>query len=274
VTPASRTTLADGRAAARWTLGSEIGITNGATASRPDGSMPVTFSTLSTRPVATVRFAEHVLVVDSGSSITPVVGLLDASGADVPGATATMAVRSVTVASAGASITGLRSGQTFAVATSLDNSLAQDSAVLIVAGAGKPAVILNVPRFDLKTDTTFTVSLIIDSRSASTPVGSATLQVAWSPSMLTFVSEQAGGIGNALVDVNTSATSSGVLTVAMASNSGITGPVELRKITFKASSTANRTGTLSVDVADIAAAVTFANLLAATVSGSYPLRTR
>ena len=273
VSPTTRQTLPDGRAAARWTIGTEIGVSNTATAASPDGSMTVGFTTLSTRPVVTVRFADHVFVVDSASSVTPAVSLLDASGDPVPGATATMAVRNVAVANAGASLTGLRSGQTFAIATSLDNSAARDSAVLLVSGAGKPAVLLTVPRFDLKADTTFTVSLIIDPRSASVPVGSATLQVVWNPSVLTFVSEQAVA-SNALVDVNAAATATGVLGIAMASSAGFTGPVELRRITFKASSIAGRTGVLSVDVADLAAAGTFVNLTGQTVSGSYPLRIR
>jgi hypothetical protein len=273
VSPPSRLTLADGRAATRWTLGPEIGISNTATAARPDGSLSVTFATTSTRPVAQVRFAEHVIVVDSGSSLTPAISLVDASGNPVPGATATLVVRNVGVASAGTSITGTRSGQTFAVATSFDNSSAKDSAVLIVSGAGKPAVLLSVPRFDLKADTTFTVSLIIDSRSASTPVGSATLQVVWNTSVLAFVGEQAVA-GSALVDVNSSATANGVLTVGMASSSGVTGPTEIRRITFKASAVANQTGLISVDVADIASAGTFVNLTGQTVSGSYPVRIR
>lgn len=273
VSPSTRQTLPDGRAAARWTLGTDIGVSNAATAARPDGSLPVVFTTTSTRPVATVRFAEHVIVVDSASSVTPGVSILDASGDPVPAAVATMAVRNVAVASAGASITGLRSGQTFAVATSVDNSSARDSAMLIVSGAGKPAVLLSVPRFDLKTDTTFTVSLIVDSRSGAVPVGSATLQVVWNTSVLTFVSEQSVA-SNALVDVNTAATGAGVLTVGMASSAGVTGPTELRRITFKASSIANRSGILSVDVADIAAAGTFVSLTGQTVSGSYPLRIR
>jgi hypothetical protein len=274
ISPPSRVTLADGRAAARWTLGSEIGVSNMAKASRPDGSLAVIFATTSTQPIASVRFADHVMVVDSGSSITPSISVLDPSGAEVPGAPATLSVRNVAVANAGSSLTGLKAGQTFAIATSLDNSSARDSAMLVVAAAGKPAVTLTMPRFDLAVDTTFTVSLILDSRSVATPVGSATLQVVWNTSVLTFVSEQAGSVSNALVDVNTAATASGVLTVGMASGSGVTGAVELRTITFKASSTANRTGTLSVDVAEISAAGTFADLTGLTVSGTYPLRIR
>jgi hypothetical protein len=273
VSPASRLTLNDGRAAARWTIGPEIGVSNTATASRPDGSLTVSFATTSTHPVTTVRFADHVMVVDSGSSLTPAIDFLDPSGNPVPGATAAMSVRNASIASAGSSLTGLRSGQTFVLAGSLDNSSARDSAVLLVTGAGKPAVFIDVPRFDLKADTTFTVSLFIDSRSA-TAVGSATLQVVWNTSLLTFINEEAVTLTNTLVDVNTSAAASGVLTVGVASTSGLTGAVALRRITFRASSVAGRSGALRVDVADLSAAGTFANLTGQTVSGSYPLGIR
>ena len=273
VSPASRITLADGRAATRWTLGPDVGAGNTATASRPDGSLQVIFSTLTTNPVAAVRFAEHVIVVDSGSSVSPVIRVLDFGGGNIAGAGVSLASRNLVIATAASSFTGARPGQTFVVATALDNPEARDSAMLVVASAGKPTVTLTVPRFDIKTDTTFTVSLILDSRSTTTPVGSATLQVVWNPAVLTFVSDQPTMLSNVVVDASVNA-SLGVATMAMASSAGITGAVELRRITFKASSAANRTGILSVDVADIAAAGTFASLAGQTVSGFYPLRTR
>jgi hypothetical protein len=62
--------------------------------------------------------------------------------------------------------------------------------------------------------------------------------------------------------------------VGVASTSGLTGAVALRRITFKASSVAGRSGVLRVDVADVSAAGTFANLTGQTVSGSYPLGIR
>ena len=274
VSPTSPVTLSDGRAVSRWTLGPDVGATNTATASRPDGSLAVTFSTTATKAVAAVRFAQHVFLVDSGSNMTPAVTAFDASGTAMPGAGVTLTARNTTVASAGASLTGLKSGQTFVVASSVDNASAVDSAILIVSGVGKPAVSLNVPRFDLKTDTTFTVSLVLDSRSTSTAVGSATLQVVWNTSVLSFVSEQSVTVPNALIDVNTSSTSAGMMTIGLASSAGIAGAVELRRITFKASSSVGRSGTLSVDVVDISAATSFANLAGQTVSGFYPLRIR
>jgi hypothetical protein len=273
VSPASRSTLADGRAAAQWTLGNLLDVQNLASAALPDGSLPVAFSTLSTRPVAAVRFVEHVLVVDSAQTIMPAIALLDVAGNNVPGATVSLATRNVNVATAGSgTATGSKSGQTFLVATSTDNSVLRDSAVLIVASAGKPAVFLTMPRFDLKGDTTFTVSVMVDSRSPTVAIGAATLQVVWNPSVVSFVSQQAGS-STAFVDINTNA-AAGVAAIAMVSSAGITGTAEIRRLTFKASTVVGRAGSLSVDVIDMAAATTFANLVAQTVSAVYPVRIR
>jgi hypothetical protein len=273
VSPATRTTLADGRAAARWTVGPDVEVQNTATAALSNGSLSVPFSLLSTRPIAAVRFAEHVLVVDSGQTINPAISLMDSTGSGVAGATAAFTTRDLGVATAGSgSVTGSKSGQTFLVATSVDNQNARDSAVVLVGGGGKPVVFLTMPRFDLKTDSTFTVSLVVDSRSP-TAIGAATLQVVWDPAVVTLLNEQAGST-TALVAVNTTAAVSGSATIAMISSAGVTGPVEVRRLTFKASSVAGRTGSISVHVADMAAATTFANLAPVTVSGLYPVRIR
>lgn len=274
VSPASRPTGTDGRAAARWTIGPELGATNTAKATENNASLSVAFSTVATNAVSAVRFADHVLVVDSGSNITPSIVVLDAKGSTIPDAPISIVARNLSVANGGATVTGSRSGQTFVVATSLDDQSVRDSAMLLVSGGGKPVVSLDVPRFDLKTDTTFTVSLRLDPRSTSVPVGSATLQVVWNTAVLTFVSEQAVTTSNVIVDLNSAGIANGVITVAMASSAGVTGTTELRRFTFKASSVVSRSGTLSVQVVDLAAAGTFVNLAAQTVSGSYPLRIR
>ena len=274
VSPATRTTLADGRAATRWTLGPDADIDHRASASRPDGSLPIFFTSFATKAVSGVRFADYVLVVDSAQSLMPPLVAFDASGATLPCASLLVATRNLNVATASATaLVGIRSGQTFVVGSSADNPGVRDSAILVVAAAGKPAVTLTMPRFDLKADTTFTVSLIVDSRSASVAVGAATLQVVWNPAVVGLVGEQAGS-ANAFVDVNTSAAASGVATIAMASSNGLTGPTEIRRLTFKASAVAGRAGSISVNVIDMASAATFVNLVPQTVSGTYPLRIR
>lgn len=274
VSPASRLTLADGRAAARWTLGPAFDVANTATAATQDGSRSVTFSTVSTRAVTAVRIADKVIVVDSTGTTTPTIVVTDQTGATVPGAPISLATRNPAVASAGASsVTGSRTGQTFLVATSVDNQAARDSALVIVGNIGAPVVRMTIPRFDLKSDTTFTVSLIVDMRLGGAILGAATLHLGWDPTLLTFVSDEAGST-SALTAVNTTAAASGALSVAMASSDGVPGAVEVRKLTFKASATVGKTGSLAVNVIDLSAAGTFTNLVPVTVSGTYPLRIR
>ena len=154
----------------------------------------------------------------------------------------------------------------------LDNPSAQDSALVIVANVNAPVVIAPVPRFDLKTDTTFTVSILVDMRNSGELLGSATLQVLWNPALLIYVAD-AEGAANANATVNRANTASGSLVMAMASSSGIAGSVELRKITFRAAPGAGVTGTLAVSVIDLTGA-TRTNLAPKTVSGTYPLKTR
>jgi hypothetical protein len=233
----------------------------------------VTFSTVTAQAVASLRFSEAVLVVDSSETKTPTLTARDASGAPVCASNATLTSRNFTVATAGGTtVTGARSGQTFLIGTSTENSAIRDSALVIVAQVGKPAVTVSMPRFDLKSDTTFTVSLLVDSRSTTTRVGAATLQIAWSPDVLTYVGDQAGAV-NALVDVNSSAATGGLLTIGMATANGLTGSSDIRQLTFKAAA-AGKVGQLSITIVEMSAAGTFASLTEQTVGGSYPLRIR
>ncbi|HET9425506.1 MAG TPA: cohesin domain-containing protein, partial [Gemmatimonadaceae bacterium] len=273
VSPVSRATLADGRAAARWTLGSEVDAQNTVVASRPDGSLPVTFTTVGVRAVAGVRFSERIYVVDSLATLSTPVTAVDANGAPINGASVSLATRSTGIASAGtASVTGVAAGQTFLVGVSADNAAARDSALVIVANVGAPVVRMDVPRFDLKSDTTFTVSLVVDMR-GSGALGATTLNLVWDPAVLSFVGEQPGAAAGA-VEINTTAAPTGFISIGFASGSGVAGAAELRKLTFKASATAGRSGTLTANVVDLSSTGTFANLAPRTVSGVFPVRTR
>lgn len=275
VSPTSRVTLADGRAAAQWTIGPTVGALNTATATRAGIASPtVTFTTTGANPVSAVRFASRILIVDSSGTLTPVVGVFDQNGNAIAGSTVSLTARAPTIATAGtSSVTGVRTGQTFLIATSVDNPAVRDSALLIVGNVASPVVTASVPRFDLKADTTFTVSIVIDMRGSTEKLGATTLQLTWNTAMMTYVSETEGASG-AGATLNTSNTATGVLTMALASSAGLSGAIEVRRITFRASATAGRSGSFAVNVIDLAAAATFSNLAPKTVSGTYPLRTR
>lgn len=273
VAPASRVTLADGRAAARWTIGATIDAVNSVTVTK-SGADPVVFTTIASRPVFGIRFPATAIVVDSAAARQPNAVGLDQNGTPIPGASFSYVTRNQFVATVlGDGINGFRSGNTFVVASSTDNPGVVDSARLIVAKVGGPVVLANVPRFDLRTDTTFTVSLVVDMRTSGLTLGAATLQVVWNPAVLTYVGNAEGSAG-AGATVNTANAASGSITLALASPAGLAGSVEVRQITFKARTTAGTTGTLGVNVIDLVSGGTFANLVPLTVSGSYPLRLR
>jgi hypothetical protein len=104
-------------------------------------------------------------------------------------------------------------------------------------------------------------------------LGATTITIRWDPTQLTFVSHAEGATGVGAL-VNASSVSQGVLTLAVASASGIPGRIELRRLTFKAASTVGKSGTLRIATSEVFAAGTFNDLLPRTTSVTYPLSIR
>ena len=92
----------------------------------------------------------------------------------------------------------------------------------------------------------------------------------WDPALLTLVS-QVDGASAPGATVNPNNTSQGVLTMAVANVTGFSGRIELRRLTFKAASTAGRAGTLKISASELWGAATFTDLLPRTTSVTYPL---
>lgn len=274
VSPATVTTSANGLAAARWTLGAAPQTLNTATATLAGLASPtVTFSTTTGTAVSAVRMSAKLFVIDSLATITPGVTAFDAQGIAIANAGITLAARLPTALTiSGATVTGAHAGQTFLVATSTDNPNAMDSALVVVANIGAPVVTAALQRFDLKTDTIFTVSVVVDMRTGTEKLGAATLQVTWDPTLLIYQSD-AEGSANVGATINSTSTATGSYTMTMANTTGFGGAVEIRKLTFKAASTVGKTGSLSVAVLDLTG-IALTNFLAKTVSLSFPIKTR
>jgi hypothetical protein len=131
------------------------------------------------------------------------------------------------------------------------------------------------PRFDLKTDTTFTVSIIIDMRASGEKVGAATLQLTWDPNVLTYVSNDVGdAVPNSALVINAAAAATGSVTLTFADGTGYAGAVGVRSFTFKTSSVTAKAGMLVISASDLVAATTLKNLLPKTVTSFYPVKTR
>jgi hypothetical protein len=276
VSPTSVTTGADGRAAARWTIGPVTGVVNTVTATRAGFASPtITWTLTSAAPsVTSIGFtSRHVLAVDSAGTLQLTVVSKDANGNTIAGAGVSYVSRGTAVTVSGPGVvTGVRTGQAFVVATSTVG-FASDSVLMVVAVPASPLVLTTLDRFDLKTDTTFTVGFIVDMRASGDKLGATTIQVNWNTQQLTYVSD-AEGAANAGATVNAGSTGNGTLTFAVASSAGFAGASELRRITFRASTTAARTGAITIFVGDLTAATTFNNLLSKTVAVSHPLVTR
>jgi hypothetical protein len=276
VSPATVVTGANGLAAARWILGPDAKVANTATATCAGLSTTIGFSLTTGLAVSTVRLAARSFVVDSSATFTPGVSVIDVQGNPIPDAGVTLILRSTSTAMiSGATVTGSKPGQTFLVATSVDNTALKDSALLIVANVASPVVTATFPRFDLKTDTTFTVPIVIDMRASGEKVGAATLQLTWDPNVLTYVSDAVGdAVPNSALVINTAAAATGSVTLTFADGTGYAGIVGVRTFTFKVSSVTARTGTLAISASDLVGATTLKNMLPKTVTSFYPVRTR
>lgn len=274
ISPASVTTGLNGLASAEWRVGGAARTSNSASASSPGLAAPtVAFSTTTDGIVASLRMAAPMFSVDSLISTTPGVVALDADGIPVIHPRITLVARTpTTVSVSGSTVRGIHPGQTFLIATSVDAPQATDSALFVVANIGAPTVSAAVPRFDLKTDTTFTVSVVVDMGTGTEKLGAATLQVTWNPNVLIFISD-AEGSSQVGATLNTSNTATGFYTMTMANPSGFAGAVEMRRLTFKAASVAGRNGTLAITVLDLSG-VALTNFVTKAVSPFFPIRTR
>jgi hypothetical protein len=264
------TTDVQGRAAARFTSGTTVGV-NTVTASIANA--PALLFTLTTiaGPARTLTVKERVVFLDAGQRFVPTITAVDVNGNVVPASQLTYTTRtpSVVVIGADGSISGSALSQTFVVVSS---TLALDSVLVIVTNPGNPALQSDLTRTDLAHDTTFVFPVFLDMRSAER-LGATTVTVRWDPTQLTFVSH-AEGASNAGALVNATSVSQGVLTMAVASAAGIPGRIELRRLTFKAAATVGKAGTLRIAASEVFAAGTFVDLLARTTSVTYPLSIR
>jgi hypothetical protein len=75
--------------------------------------------------------------------------------------------------------------------------------------------------------------------------------------------------------VNSTGAAAGTFTLAVANSSGFPGRVELRRLTFRTSATAGRSGSLTLATSELnGVSPNFTNLRPKTVAISYPVKTR
>ena len=272
------TTSATGEASNTLTsVGSTVGtVTVTATSNGKSATFSITVVAVA-GPPASVAFPARIVALDYAASVAAPAAVKDANGTTVSGQAVTYTSRSTAVATVNATtgqVTGVKSGTAVIVATLTSGTTTfRDSMVAVIGTPGGPIVLADMPRLDLKTDTTFTVAIVADMRAATAKLGSGKVTVTWSPSQLTYVSHAEGG-QNVGATVNATNAATGSLVLAYASSTGWSGKVELRKITFKAASTAATSGTITATANEAYTAGTYADLLPKTVSIALPVITR
>ena len=274
----STTTNAQGEATnALSSVGATAGtVTVTASSNGKSATFTITVNAVQAGPPASIAFPAKVVALDSAGTLTSAAVVKDANGNVVTNPTITYTSRTTANATVNPSgqITGVKSGQTHIIASVTNaGTTYSDSLVAIVGRVDGPVVFIDIPRFDLKTDTTFTVGVFADMRASTTKLGSGKITITWSPTTLVYQSN-AEGAGNVGATVNATNAASGTLTLAFANSTGFSGKTELRKLTFKASATAASAGSIAATANETYAAGTYANLLAKTVSVGLAIVTR
>ena len=272
VTIATAVTIASGVAATKWITGTTVGL-NSVTATAA-ALTPASFSaTTIAGPAARLSLGGRTVIVDAGGGAALQPTFTDANGNSSASATVTYTARNTAVATVSSSgaVATVAQGMTFVVASS---SALSDS-VLVVSGVSGGLVLslIDLPRFDLKTDTVLTVTVAIDMRSSGEKLGSADIKITWDPTELTFQSD-ADPTSPMSVSANSSSSTAGTYLLGVASASGSSGSVVLRTLTFKTASTVGKTGALTLSATAVAGATTFTDLKSKTTAAIYPLKTR
>jgi hypothetical protein len=270
--PATSQTAASGAALTSYTTGTSIGNPYTLTALDASGlTGSVSLSNLA-GAAATVSWTPgHIVVTDTSYATAGLFIATNQFGRVIGLPPLTYTSRTPTVASVSAAgvVAPLARGQTMIVASAVANPAATDSALFAIATPGGPVIRTDLSRFDLRHDTTFTVTVIADMRSA-TLLGAATVELSWNPAVLKYVSDAEAGSGVGAL-VGSANAANGSLVISAASASGFGGTVQLRNVTFLVNSTTGRTGSLTLLVTELAAATSFASLLSTTLAISYPL---
>ena len=269
--PTTSLTSATGAATTSYTTGTSVGTayTIGAQdASAHTGNVSVT-NTAGTPSSLTWTRASRIVVTDTAYSAAAFTGVNQFGRTVAPAVTYTSRTAAAATVSAAGLATPVARGLTMLVGAATANAAATDSVLLAIATTASPVVRTDLTRFDLKNDTTFTVTVIADMRSA-TLLGAATVSVTWDPTQLTYVSDADGASGVGAT-VNSTNAANGTLVLSAANSTGFGGTVELRKVTFTAGATIGKTGSLHLLVTSINAAGTFASLSATTLAVTYPL---
>ena len=192
VTPASAATDATGMASATWTVGTRSNTSTGLIATA--GTAQVTYNCLPVAgPTAADAMSTPYMGGTVGESLSFSLAAQDTYGNPAMITTASFVSRNSTVltlqganTSTGAWFNAAALGQTYVVGSA---SGFFDSTLVAVFSPAGVLVSAPAPRFDLKTDTSFTTRVQLNTGPSTEGVGSVTVAVTWDPAVLTYVND-------------------------------------------------------------------------------------
>jgi hypothetical protein len=245
-------------------------------ASVPGGTSAASFLlTSTTTQLSSVTLASpRVVVIDSGGSTTPNFAARDTTGHPVAAPCLSFTSRSenAPVTTDGVVI-GALPGQAIVVAQGPAPRSSSDSLLVLVAARDGPVLMGDLDRFGVRHDSTIVFTVSLDMHRANARLGAATVYLSWDPRVLRYQSDAAADPRVPAVVNNRDALTSGLLSLATASDTGFAGVVRLRRVTF-VSAAAGHAGTLALYPAEVVAAGNFAALESRTVAATYPIFTR
>jgi hypothetical protein len=271
MSPGTAITNSSGEASSTFTTGKVVG-ENTATAAVQGISTPTTFTT-TTIPgsPAKVKVSVPIITVAAGASTAVTASVADANNNATTG-TLTFTSRSTGVATVSSSgdITGVAKGQTFIVA---EGTLGIDSLLVVVREAEQPVLLADLAAFAIPINTDLVVTVVMDMTGSSEKLGATTVKLEWDPNVVSYRS-QAAVAGGPTPTVNTTQTANGSITFSIANSTGLTGRVQLIKVTLRGVGTAGKSGALRLIASESTAAGTYVDLLPKTIPVSIPIITK
>jgi adhesin/invasin len=239
------------------------------------GTSPTLSTTAGGTPTSIAATGNEISVINPAGTTTPAFQVFNENGAPMSGVALTYTSRTTAAATVNAAgvVTGVALGQSVIVANVTANPAVMDSVVVAVGSTTGPSLGLDVTTLDLTSGATVVLTLVADMRASGEKLGALTTQLTWDPAQLTFLSD-AETTTNAGALVNSGNAANGSITVSMASGTGFSGAVLVRKLTFNVTATKGRAALFSILPTEVTAATTLNNLLPKTIAIRYPLTTR
>jgi hypothetical protein len=269
VSPTNAISDGTGEAKTTFTTGKTVGLNT--VRATVQGVADTARFTTTTIPGPSTKVAVSVPVVSVavGGTATVTATTADANNNPTNGALTYVSRSDIATVSTAGQVEGVAPGQTFVVAS---GELGVDSMMVVVRGPDTPVLMADITAFNAAANTDVVLTVVMDMTGTTSKLGSTTVKLEWDPTVVSFRSTAAiTGVG---ATVNSGTSSSGSLSFTVANAAGLSGRVQLVKITLHTTTAVGKSGTLRLIASELTAAGTFTNLLPKLMLATIPIVTR